>query len=173
MTFLIGFAKDAPEATPCFFVPLGECIYSTAEKEHRNSVRTNEIRICRKMAAQVAIVTNRKRPATCLEVHGHVIASIYLFRNNNGSAHPEYANRVRRFGPFRWLLLMDFDKQYRMNYRVYMKYRYVYNYVKSESNTRYWDKRDLYMTGTRIKCKSLFVFGTFNFGMIDSNETSL
>lgn len=87
------------------------------------------------MAAQVAIVTNRKRPATCLEVHGHVIASIYLFRNNNGSAHPEYANRVRRFGPFRWLLLMDFDKQYRMNYRVYAKYRYVYNYVKSESNT--------------------------------------
>lgn len=108
------------------------------------------------MAAQVAIVTNRKRLATCLEVHGHVIASIYLFRNNNGSAHPEYANRVRRFGPFRWLLLMDFDKQHRMNYRIYAKYRYVYNYVKSESNTRCSDKRDLYMHELNAKVYSFF-----------------
>lgn len=118
--FLIGFAKDAAETTPCFFVPSGESIYSAAQKEHRNSARTNEIRIPRKMAARVTVVTNRKRLATCLEVHSHAILSIYLFRNNNGSVHPECANRVRRFGSFRYLLLMELDKQCLTGCKVYL-----------------------------------------------------
>ena len=67
---LIEFAKDAPEGTPCFFVPSesSECIYSAAEKQHRNSARANEIRIPRKMAAGVA---RRYKP----EKDGYVFGS--------------------------------------------------------------------------------------------------
>lgn len=123
--FLTGHAGGRAGNDAMFLCSPSGSIYSAAEKEHRNSARTNEIRIPRKMAARGAIVTDRKRPATCLEVHGHAIPSIYLFRNNNGSAHPECANRVRGFGPFRCLLLMRRDKQRRTGCKVYGKRCYV------------------------------------------------
>lgn len=128
--------KDTPETTPCFFDPSRGTIYSVAQRKHRNSARTNEIRIPRKMAAREAIPSfpTGKGLLRVLDVHGHAIPFIYLFWNNNGPAHPEYANCVERSEPFNWLLLTDFDKQNWTVHTVYARHCNTDDNNKSQLN---------------------------------------